>query len=68
MQQRSINWSENNLNPSIRWIPDIVFNFRKVLILRTTLLKFSEYFDGNFIQTSDLTFVASEFKILFLQL
>jgi len=66
MQQKSNDWSEMNFSPIFHWISDIGFNFFKLLILRTKQLKFSEHLDWNSFQISDLTFVASEFKILFL--
>jgi len=50
-----------NFNPIILLISDIVLNFYEVLILRS-ITEIRRIFGPIFFQTSDLTFVASEFK------
>jgi len=67
MQQKS-NYTDLEIN-SIQLRPefDIILNFYKLLILGMIKLKSLEYLDWFFFQTSNLTFVASEIKILFLQ-
>ena len=49
----------------MHWISDIVFDFCKLLLSRAMSLQLGEYLDWFFFQTSNLTFIASEIKILF---
>jgi len=65
MQQKSNHWSEMNYSPIIHWIWNIVFNclFMKDIYWNYLVNVRTD----TFLQTSDLTFVASEFQIIFLQ-
>jgi len=62
---KSLIWKEFQSN--IHWISNIIFYFNELLILRTIPLKLREYLDWIFFQANDLTFVAYEFDIPFLQ-
>ena len=48
MQQKSKITDQKKNSPIMHKISDIIFNFYKLLIFRTTLLEFNEYLDRFF--------------------